>query len=220
MHKDVSPSRSPVWNAWHFNLGDHWATMNYIVCRSYILREEMRLSRFQHGLDFGPRFREILGLLDTPERSCISIVSDKGQQDPCGYAIWDAPSCPTKIRWTPGRKKRRICFQFDGISSAESKNPTLADEQRILEELMVYANPVKIGKHQTLSQIVQEMTNSDLFIGCDSGMSHIAHSVGVPTIIVQYKLPVITAHRQKHYLCANGTDDLLLKIRAYLDDDR
>lgn len=205
---DVSETITPVWSPWHFNLGDHWATVNYLVTRSFTLREEQLLSRYQHGVDFKPRFTEILGVLDMPERSSVVITDEKGTHEPEGFDIWAGFFWATKEKWDPFKHENKICYQFDGISSADDKNPSPEDEARILSACSKHT-VVRVGKDMTLEQVVHEMATSAVFIGCDSGMSHIAHSVGVPMILVEYKLPIVTTHRHKNYKTARGTNEML-----------
>lgn len=210
-HPDVSPTKTPTWAPWHFNLGDHWATVNYLITRSYILREEQQLSRFQHGVDYGARFVEMLALIDGPERSSVVLVDEPGTHEPDGFDVWASPAWPTKPRWSL-LGNHQVCYQFDGVSSAESKNPSPQDLDRILEA--IGTDGIRLGNHQTLTDIVALLSKSSLFVGVDSGMSHIAHSVGVPVLIVEYGLPVITCHRGKHFKLARGTDELLTAIRS------
>lgn len=211
-HPDVSPTKTPTWAPWRFNLGDHWATVSYLITRSYILREEQQLSRYQHGVDFKERFQEILTLLQGPERSSVSLVDEPGTHEPDGYDVWAAPAWPTKPRWSPPKAgNNQVCYQFDGVSSAESKNPPPQDMDRILEA--IGQGGVRLGNHQTLAQIVALLSESSLFVGVDSGMSHIAHSVGTPVIIVEYQLPIITCHREKHFKHVRGTAELLEAIK-------
>lgn len=211
-HPDVSATRTPVWAPWRFNLGDHWATINYIITRSYILREEMLISRWQHGQDYAPRMQEILNLLAAPERSSVVLVDDPGTHEPDGYDVWAGNFWPTKQTWKPNAG-RRICYQFDGISSADDKNPSLADEHRIVDFITNQGCvPIRLGGHMTLAAVVHELSEAWMFVGCDSGMSHVAHSVGVPMIIVEYKLPIITTHRGKRFTHVNGTDALIREL--------
>lgn len=217
-HTDVAASRTPVWAPWRFNLGDHWQTINYLLTRSMILREEQLLSRYQHGQDYGERFREILSLIDKPERSCVRIVDEPGTHEPDGFDLWAAPSWPTKQKWLPSLSDRFVTYQFDGVSSAESKNPPEADEEmlfRIMEACSTNA-PVRLSKELSLPSCVHALMNSRLFVGCDSGMSHLAHAVGTPTIIIEYGLPVITCHRGKHFELARGTMAAFDAIRRAL----
>lgn len=215
MHPDIRPSMTPVWAPWRFNLGDHWQTVNYLLTRSFVLREEQVLSRYQHGEDHGPRFKEILALINGPERSCVTLVDEPGVHEPDGFDVWAAPSWPTHLRWERPTSPEPAVFQFDGISSAKDKNPSESDQDLIVSELTECAQyyPVKLGLNKTLKQCVEVLARTPLFIGCDSGMSHLAHAVGCPTIIVEYDLPIITCHRGKHFMHARGTDEALALIR-------
>ncbi len=211
-HPDVSTPKTPVWAPWRFNLGDHWATINYLITRSFVLREEMLLSRYQHGQDFASRLQEIRYLLAAPERSSVVLVDEPGTHEPDGFDVWATNYWPTKETWKPNAG-RRVCYQFDGISSAEDKNPPREDQRRILDFLKrENMEPVRLGSHMTLAAAVHELAEAQMFIGCDSGMSHVAHSVGTPMILVEYKLPIITTHRGKRFIHVHGTDALVSEL--------
>jgi hypothetical protein len=228
MHPDVTPARSTaplsfqeIWSPWRFNLGDHWQTVNYLITRSFILREEQLLSRWQHGRDCSKRFKEILALIKGPERSCVTLVDAVGSREPDGFDVWAAPSWPTHETWKPHELMNHdtVTYQFDGVSSAAEKNPPREDQTRMLAAmergLNVYSVK-RLGSDSTLAQCVDEMRRSIVFVGCDSGMSHIAHAVGVPTIIVEYGLPIITCHRGKHFVHVRGTDEAVKAIERTL----
>lgn len=208
-HRDVSHSRTQVWAPWRFNLGDHWATVNYLITRSFVLREEMLLSRWQHGVDCAARFSEILSLIAGPERSSVVLVDEPGLHEPDGFDVWAAPSWPTKKTWNPSDyEKWKFVYQLDGVSSADIKNPTLEDEKEIVRRLNFHGRSVRLGKEMSLEKIVEEMATAELFVGVDSGMSHVAHSVGVPMILVEYGLPIVTTHRGKPFKHVRGTEEL------------
>ena len=217
MHKDiVRASGNVVWQPWHFNLGDHWATLQHLITRSYVTREEQLLSRWQHGKDYGPRFEEMLALIGGPERAQVSVVDRPYNTELNGYDVWATPYWPTVRTWNPSHHHSGVVYQFDGISSAEAKNPPEAELRDIMAYLRAWEDVTPLGKHMSLAEVVDELRQAKLFVGVDSGMSHIAHSVGVPTIIVEYKLPIITCHRRKPFVHARGTSELLAAVRGVL----
>lgn len=55
------------------------------------------------------------------------------------------------------------------------------------------------------------MSKSDVFIGICSGMSHIAHSVGVPTILYEWE-QLEECHPNKLYLSFKTIDECVDKI--------
>jgi hypothetical protein len=218
-HKDVSHSRTQIWAPWRFNLGDHWATVNYLLTRSFVLREEMLLSRWQHGVDCSVRFNEILSLIAGPERSSVVLVDEPGLHEPDGFDVWAAPSWPTIKTWNPSDyKKWKIVYQLDGISSAESKNPSPEDEKEIVSLLNRHGRATRVGKEMSLARVVEEMSTAEIFVGVDSGMSHVAHSVGVPMILVEYGLPIATTHRGKPFKHVRGTEELKAAVLKAMYD--
>ena len=211
----MNPATS-IWSAWRFNLGDHWATINYLLTRSWMLKEEIHLSRWQHGQDFKTRFEEILNVLDQPKGSKVVIVDEPGTHEPEGEDVWTSPYWGTKKRWELG-KQRSVAFQFDGISSGEDKNPPDADRGRILRSLLFQDYELyKLGKNYSIWECMEILTRCKCFVGCDSGMSHVAHSVGIPIYLVEYRLPVITAHRNKTFVHCRGTDELISALKRDL----
>lgn len=217
---DYPPDPAGVMAPWRFGLGDHIATVNYAITRSWMLGVTVKIATQLHGRDCGKRLREILPLLHAPERCNVKIVDEPHTWEPDGFAIWASPYWPTKTRWQVDHKTRRITYHFDGVSSASDKNPPPSEMDAIVDllvELSKYnISKVQLGQHMTIKKCVDVLADSTCFIGVDSGMSHLAHCVGVPVFIVEYKLPIVTTHRHKHYEHCRGTSELLRRVRGYL----
>lgn len=187
----------PIHIAWHAFLGDLWATCSWCIQESERTGERIRLSRWQHDEDLHPRLTAILGNLCGGER--VEVVIDRGERQIEGKDIWAAPITPARSRWRkPTSTKRRVAYQFDGVSSARDKNPPPAHVVK-LQAAFPQIEWIRLGRHISISDCVETLANVDAFIGCDSGMSHLAHSVGTPMGVVEYDLPIITTHRGKPY---------------------
>ena len=58
----------------------------------------------------------------------------------------------------------------------------------------------KLGPRYSLQQNVEFAASAEFFVGIDSGLSHLAHSVGVPVHLLRNLVPVHharTTHRGK-----------------------
>ena len=76
---------------------------------------------------------------------------------------------------------------------------------------------IRVGRPWSLKESVDVMLSCDLFFGICSGFSHVAHSLGIPTFLVQYKMPVHLWHGQKQYTLCTGTDDLIRRVSEFLE---
>jgi hypothetical protein len=212
-HPDLAPAQG-VLRPWNNDLGDHWASVNLALTRSFVSKQVVLLH------DMHPRLREILPLLNGPERSHVELTKAPFTEELDGFATWATPFWPTKTTWQPGSRRHQIAIHFDGHSSADDKNPPPADLDRIwqflTDQMQAGYMITELGGHQSLAEMVEAAAGSDLFIGVDSGPSHVCHSVGVPMFLVEYKLPIITTHRRKHFVHCRGTDELLTRVGEFL----
>ncbi len=192
-----------VYNLWHGGLGDHWASICLLGRMADAQRETITfVSRKEHFL----RTRDILNLLDLGEaRRWMAHAIGMGTADLNGFHVWACPYFPTFDRWTQSRVRGHACIHFDGLSSAADKNPPKEEAASIARWLIDQGLMVTpLTRDMSLAQIVGALSTCTLFVGCDSGMSHIAHSVGCPTYLLEYKLPVVTCHRHKAYVLCTG----------------
>ncbi len=206
----------PVYRPHNFGLGDHWATVSLCRFRGRQSGEPLRLATRSHGRDFSQRLHEIDDLLDDSDCGPRFIDAEPTHHFD-GYHIWACPVVPTKTRWRNDPRSRAVVYQFDGESAAESKNPPDTEREKLLAWLRnVGFETVQLGKHLSLAECVEEAANAALFVGVDSGMSHVAHSVGVPVYLYEHKLPIITCHRQKQFVIVRSADDFIAQVWPYL----
>lgn len=196
-------SDGAVYNLWHNGLGDHWASLNLLARMSEASDAPVS---FVSPRETYLRNREILTLLDLGTvRPRLSHLIGTGNRDLDGFHVWACPYFPTIQRWSPGRVRGHACVHFDGLSSAADKNPSAEDADSITRWLIDQGLMVTpLTRAMSLAQMVQALATCSLFVGCDSGPSHIAHSVGCPTYLLEYKLPVVTCHRHKAYVLCTG----------------
>lgn len=152
------------------------------------------------------RATEILDLLDIPgKRMQAWSWNPDWVHELDGFDVWATQFYPTTRRWDEERVRPYICVHYDGVSSAADKNPPHTDVAAI--ERWAHQQGlgiVPLGLHNSLAAAVSQLATCALFAGCDSGFSHIAHSVGCPTYLLEYKLPVVTCHRHKNYVLCKG----------------
>lgn len=156
-------------------LGDTWSFVSYALTNKIVLIGYDRP-------DLKKKYDEMLELFDSDHKptmvdgKCTNIMT-------FGYKYLQ-----TRRIWKPGYYNR-ICYQFDGRSSAHAKNPTKSELDFIFYTMKsTGADLIKLGNHLSLAECVEIMATSDLFLGVDSGMSHVCHSVGIPTYILRSRL--------------------------------
>jgi hypothetical protein len=181
------------------NLGDHWTSYSLMTVLGQMHRKQYSLGTINGGVDYTSRIEEIAGLLSHNEFS-PNLIRTQGIPKVDPWHNWCFPALPVResYRWKARAVEQIACFQFDGISSAEDKNPP----QSLVDELRQYMHSlglktVFLGSGLSLAECAELMSKCALFAGCDSGMSHIAHSVGCPVYLYENKLPTYTCHKLK-----------------------
>ncbi len=192
-------------------LGDHWASLNLLAHMSMARRALIPYTHSNPSLL--ARAGLILGLLHLPDHNRVRLEarSDPASEDVAGlngFDVWATEFFPTQMKWRLRYPRSFICVHFNGISAAEDKNPSLEEQQKILAWAKARKLGVEVlgGEGWPLADVVEQLADCALFVGCDSGFSHIAHSVGCPTYLLEYKLPVVTCHRHKPYVLCKGAE--------------
>lgn len=201
-----------VYKPWNSGLGDQIATISLVASRARFLGAgEVSLAR----REVGKLHDELYGVFAPTN---ITSVPGLGDVPLSGYDVWAAEPWPTVVRWTETAAHSYYAYQYDGQSSAAIKNPPASDidaiEMRLLNE---YSLPgVALTKSMSIAECVDVLAGAAFFVGCDSGFSHLSHCVGSPTFILEYKLPIVTTHRNKQYMaCAGAIDFVSNKLKAW-----
>lgn len=205
-----------VYRPWNDGLGDHWATCSLL--RWFAATSTCPAKLSLHGLPKRQQDRlcEINRLLAHQE--LVALVDEPPDEALDGFDVWAAPVIPTVSTWEWPRCDRMVAYQFDGISSAQEKNPPLHEAHAILCWLTSRGfDTHPLGADRSLSQCVEILSRSVLFIGSDSGFSHVAHSVGTPCYIYEHTHPIITCHRQKQHVIVRSAADFESQARMLLD---
>lgn len=206
-----------IYRLWNFGFGDHWASMSLLAHMGTLRAVPQQVSCMQHGHNFRKRLEEINSVWNW---QCLpKIVDQEPDTDLDGFDVWACPPVPTTVSWSHLAFRMPIqyaVYQFDGVSTP-GKNPSAEDQQRILQHLRDQGLHVtQLGKHMSVDECVRACAGAVLFVGSCSGMSHLAHSVGVPVYLLEYELPVITCHRQKQFVICKGAEHFIGESRAYL----
>jgi hypothetical protein len=199
-----------IWIPWHDGLGDLWASTSYLLGLSIREHGRVQVQRVN-----GMMVDEIYDVLDSPGK--LHMTDTKGDVELEGAYIWHAPYAPTRLRWHPHAGADYFCYQFDGVSLADEKNPNLVDAENILNaaEAVSGLPGIRLGKHLGIHRCVELLSQAAFFVGCDSGISHMVHSVGTPCFLLRYKVDPHTCHHGKAYFECRGVDGFREQIRGY-----
>lgn len=136
--------------------------------------------------------------------------------------FYDEPAdeyIPAKMIWKPG-PYGRMCYQFYGSSDWRHQNFRKAEAAQLYQSFPTF-DRVKVGIPMTLGQIVDVMLHSDFFVGIDSGMTHLARCVGIPTFVNPNRVAMDWFYRwhkegSPSYTVFRSVPELHAKIRQQL----
>jgi hypothetical protein len=180
----LNVTKACVYQEIYSHLGDCWWFMNHIMGLPHQEDPIYICDTAEYlNIPIGNRLKEIIPLLENPNFNRIEIIEPCGQRVPV-HREWDTlEPVSTKVKWL-GIDSKRICYQFDGQFRAETKNPPVPELELILASLSNAGfTLVKLGSEITLEQCVKELAVASYFIGCHSGMAHLAVSVGTPSVL-------------------------------------
>jgi len=196
------------------HLGDIWSTISSAILYSKKNKEKVYLSRYADHKTHDRKdiLLECLNALDTTEAN-IEIVDDlQNQYDESttyfpiskGAFLNENPIVSTKIKHNP-KDQNTISVQLASLMYDKNKNiytsrkysaqneykniPYLELEKIFIN--FISFNNIKIcsvGEHAGgLANSIKILSESRIFIGIDSGMAHLALSVGVPVYLYDFK---------------------------------
>ncbi len=204
-----------VYALWNEGLGDHVASISLLAQ----MARARSLIRFHSKPVHRRRHEELLKLLVGAD--VLAPTDEPATEHLDGFNVWATEYLPTHARWSRCHAAPTICTHFEGISSAREKNPPPADVQQITEWAAKRGLRVSpLTGQMPLAEVVRRLATCSLFVGCDSGMSHLAHCVGTPTYLLEYGLPVVTCHRHKAYVRCDGAGHFIAQAAnwmGYLD---
>ena len=174
------------------HLGDMWALT------SFILQTGLTAQVTCHSEDIAQKLRRIASLFDAKSDHVEFTVGDR---KPGHFAPW-SDDCSvfygkrylsTRRRWQArsGGRPSLICFNFGAQWMVADKVPPYVAE--VASELERRHNGECIGLPVTLEAAVDRLAECDLFLSVDSGLAHVARSVGCPVAIIEHKHNVFRA---------------------------
>jgi hypothetical protein len=138
-------------------------------------------------------------------------------EPPCEYVLVKQP-------WQPphglaGLTYDRICYQFYGRSNWRQQNFKKAEALSLYHMFPDYVDKVKLGQPLSITDSVNVMLSSDLFIGINSGMTLLARSVGIPTFVHPQRIPMDWFHMwnkidSPSYVLFRSLDELRVRLRG------
>ena len=202
---------APYWDGF----GDLWAITSHSCLLSQRAGHRVHLSKWstKSMRDRETEIRDIIESLDDGYTQNV-VVTNERLTTSARYGVREHHESyvPTKVRWARN-DGRIISYQ---IETSASHRPDRFCDPWLIEDLsdqLPGYEFVELGKeHQgTMSEIVDILSKSELFVGIDSGMSHVAHSVGVPVFLKQYD-ELELCHPNKDYVAFRDGVDLTRKL--------
>jgi hypothetical protein len=204
---------------WMSHLGDQWASINCLLHLSAQHGKPARISRWTytdlalHGwFDLKPTLSTILACLDAP--GSVEIVDEKPTLDLWAPDVWNSGRYfSTKMRWTQANADESdyLSYQFDGNYNGHLNNPP---QEHIDLFLQKFPFAVRLGLPLDLYSIVTYLAHSRAAFCIDSGISHVARSVGTPLFLIRNRGDLDVTH--KHAVCTRCADipDALARFQA------
>lgn len=203
-----------VWNAPGHGFGDLWSAVHWLLRRSTKERTPQFISKYvghEVGPDLSPRLLEMLSIIKIPEGASLSVSEDVANSD-MHMDSFQERYFPTVITWKPNRS-RVIAYQFDGVSSMHLKAAS-AEEQQALTTWAVNTGVAlfRVGLPLTMAGNMRILSQAEAFVGIDSGMSHLAHSVGTPVMLLEYQLACAWWHGRNDFTICKGVADFIKRF--------
>jgi hypothetical protein len=215
------PFRTRVYGCHWLGFGDLWANCS----RAARLAQAGAVRFSAHPgkdarlrIDRAPLIREILGQLDLDTRR-VEIVHAPMDPDDFGVRAHAEPYVPTRVRWR-GAGSRLVTYQLVThtrhrserlLSDTDVKRFRAWCEARGWHARDLWRPPHPTGAEPSLAQSIEWLAESAFFVGIDSGASHVAHSVGVPSYLRDWP-ELAHAHRGKRYTPFSSIEALCAEL--------
>lgn len=213
-HNKRNENQEIIYGKCKNHFGNLWAFANRICLLGNKAKDKkIKVSNYIHGADI---IKEIISLLDV-DLSNIEWVDKNNTETGLRYGVkkFKLPYYSTKIKWKQ-KYYGRIVYQLEtGSSLFDQKKIT--DVNIFLDKIKDRFNCdfIKLGKHFSIQECIENASTSDLFIGICSGMSHLCHSVGVPVFLYNWD-KIKKCHPNKDYKVFNNADDAIELINKQI----
>jgi ADP-heptose:LPS heptosyltransferase len=179
-------------------LGDAWNLANFLLQKSQ-----------QHNKPVEIKTQ------NEEESNLLLLIQSLLQHDTKGFTVtkenfdteWELTQDPyfkTKLTWDGGSKKTIITKVTSKSKLLGNLQDLPENEIKYLDELIKNNNytRIELNNEQTIKEIIMLMSSATAFIGINTGMSHIAHSVGLPNVIIHHytQIPLDKFHGKNKYL--------------------
>jgi len=202
--ENIAKSNRLCW----YGMGDLWAYLSHLI----LTKSQEEISKYvgRNGrlVDKKDEILQILNCFD--EKSKIKISEDEGRNE-VTFSVKNhkEPYCKTKVQWN-NPKSKIISYQ---IYTMSTHNPERKMNQDEVNNFFFHMNKkgyecINLNNRSlSLLEICNILAMSKAFIGIDSGISHIAHSVGVPSCLYFYN-KLATSHPNKKYIPFRNINEL------------
>ena len=189
---------------WGSHLGDVWAFVNYCIKHNHHELSAIALD----GKPIDKKIYEIFDNLDTSFKFDV-CYSDKKFETVNQFYAWGIEYTPTVVKWYQNNN-RIITHQLDGGRLHNDLKCISEDFKSDILQVIHSRGYIEqsVGGQFSLSECIKHMSESEFFIGIDSGMSHVAHSVGVPVILIESNFDFRPYHICKQYKTAKTVYDV------------
>ena len=191
-------------------LGDNWYAVNKLLreCDSV---EVSIFSRPEPSkrVNCYEKLKEIFSVLDAPTKRILVT-----QKKPTNYGSeffarpWDVEYFPTRKTYHKNNSNI-ICYQFDGQFQKQVgglPDPLLL--RKLFASLMNRYVFVYIGLPLPLKVAVHYLATCRCFLGTSSGMTHVAHSVGTPTCLIEGSKSFKDYHYGQKYFLTSALEEV------------
>ena len=198
-----------IHRCWQSHLGDRWASCSALLRLSerhggrtaYLSRWTYTDLALHGWIDLKPSLVEILSMLRSSGK--VEVLDEKPTIDLWAPDVWNQPAVATHAQWTAENAEmmHTVTCQWDGVWNGHLKNPP---QEHINLFNMRFPHAIHLGKHMDLFSVVTHLAHSLALFTIDSGMSHVARSVGTPLYLCAYQGDLAVTHRET--ICTRCVD--------------
>lgn len=223
-----------IWGFPKKQLGDRWAHLNRIIkCSNDGLGKIYFDNQSESEIK---KVKSLWDLIDTDIQLEFVYENNINFKQAEGVVEFPFPYYKTKKQWLDSsQKKYDICYQtHTNLKSANwlpIKNFTENDKNEFERKIKPFFTTIELGKNDTIpiEEEINIMLNSKIFVGICSGLSHIAHSVGIPVFLKKFEndynnsIPddlnwvkfIENFHPNKNFSLFSNIDELIYKIKLF-----
>lgn len=174
-------------------LGDTWIALNGYCKLARMMKEPVGLCRYatpeSNPIDCFDRLNELLSELEDGHKlvKLTDEVPDWYMNMRELHMMMNYEYHPTKIKWNS--QGHMVALQLIGTSN-DLKNPTAAQVHDIKRGLWNSGfDIIEIGLPMSVHESIDVMSKCFAFVGCSSGMSHVARSLNMPIVLSLFNGP-------------------------------